>query len=317
MEKTVSTDQPGFMSSLPSPRSPSSLLFSRSFCLSVGGITLSLSSDDPELELEVEGATKRFLVHHGDPEIDIRAGWGLLSKETFGKKLFDSGHLWQLYADENSFRYHFTSPALGLFPYKIASFDREFTSGRVLFHHPCFPGRKALYPLEYPLDELVFVNLLSMGKGANVHACGVVDSRGNGHLFVGPSGAGKTTMARLWQDEIGVTVLSDDRIILRNHEKNSWMYGTPWHGEAELASPDRVPLTRLYFLKKGSRNELVPLSKPDAAGYLFAYCFPPFYSPQGINFTLGFLLEVVESVPCYELWFVPDNKIVEFVESSL
>ena len=70
-------------------------------------------------------------------------------------------------------------------------------------------------PLEYPLDELLLQGLLARGRGAEIHACGIADGSGRGLLFVGQSGAGKTTMARLWEGERGITVLSDDRIILR------------------------------------------------------------------------------------------------------
>jgi hypothetical protein len=202
---------------------------------------------------------------------------------------------------------------LGPVPYKVASFDREFTSGEVCLHHPYFPLRPPLYPLDYPLDELLLVNLLAQGRGVDVHACGAVDSKGNGHLFVGQSGAGKTTLARLWQNQSGITIFSDDRIILRREGTALWMYGTPWHGEAELASPGRAPITRVYFLSKGIKNELVPLRKSDAASRLFACSFPPFYSREGLDFTLSFLEEVVKKIPCYELRFLPDERAAEFI----
>ncbi len=130
---------------------------------------------------------------------------------------------------------------------------------------------------------------------------------------MGRSGAGKTTIARLWENQPGNTVLSDDRIILRPVENTICMYGTPWHGEADLASPERTPLTGLDFLAKGSKNEIVPLRISDAIGRLFTCSFPPFYSQQGLDFTLSFHEEIVGTVPCYELKFLPDEKVLEFI----
>jgi hypothetical protein len=286
------------------------------FLLRIGGIIISLHSDDPDLTLAVEGVTKNFLIAEEDSLVKIRARRSDLNGELGGEKIFDSGALWQLYSDNHSYRFHFTSPVLGPIPYKMARFNREFTSGEVYFHHPCFPPSKSFYPLDYPLDELLLVNLLARGRGVEVHACGVVDSKGNGHLFVGQSGAGKTTMARLWQDEPGIRVLSDDRIILRKDGNGFLMYGTPWHGEAELASPDRAPLKKVYFLDKGIENKIVPMKKSDAATRLFACSFPPFYSQQGIDFTLTFLSELVQSIPCYELRFLPDRKVLKMVMSN-
>ena len=283
------------------------------FLLNIADFIIALLCDDPELRVTLEGATEKFLVAEADPDVRIQARWKDLSEKTGGEKIFDSGGLWQLYDEGLSYRFHFTSPTLGPVPYKVASFDREFTLGEVCLHSPYFPLRPLIYPLEYPLDELLLVNLLARGRGVDVHACGAVDSKGNGHLFVGQSGAGKTTMARLWQNQSGITLFSDDRIILRQGGTTLWMYGTPWHGEAELASPGRAPITRVYFLSKGSKNELLPLRKSDAASRLFACSFPPFYSREGLDFTLSFLAEVVKNIPCYELRFLPDERAVEFI----
>src|SRR5207237_1133299 len=78
-------------------------------------------------------------------------------------------------------------------------------------------------PLEYPLDELLITNWLSCGRGVEVHACGLVDRESGGHLFLGHSGAGKSTTTLLWKKLRDVRVLSDDRIILRKHATDIWM----------------------------------------------------------------------------------------------
>ena len=288
-------------------------LSSHRFFLRIAGLVIDVLSDDRELRLRVEGAGNSFLVSPTDSDIKVLARWGDLSSERRGEKIFDSGALWQVYSENTSYQFYFTSTTLGPVPYKIARFDREFTSGEVYLHHPYFTRSQPLYPLEYPLDELLVINLLATGKGAEVHACGVKDSEGDGHLFIGQSGAGKTTLARLWENSPGITVLSDDRIILRREGPSLWMYGTPWHGEAELASSDRTLLKRVYFLSKGIKNELIPLRATDAAGRLFACSFPPFYSQQRLDRTLTFLVEVAETVPCYELRFLPDEKVLELI----
>jgi hypothetical protein len=190
---------------------------------------------------------------------------------------------------------------------------RSFTFGEVHLHRHYFPQDRSVYPLEYPLDELLMIHLLSGGKGVQVHACAVIDSLGNGLLFAGQSGAGKTTLAKLWRQEGEVVILNDDRIILRHTGGTLWMYGTPWHGEAGFAHPARVPLRRIYFLRHGQKNEIVSLQPAEAVGRLFAHSFPPFYSLAGLDFTLGFFEEVVTAVPCDDLRFLPDQRVIEFI----
>ncbi len=194
--------------------------------------------------------------------------------------------------------------------------NKDFSRSEVLLHRTYFDTNQPVYPLEYPLDELHFINFLSLGRGVEVHACGVIDSKGQGHLFVGQSGAGKTTIARIWQNEPDVTILSDDRIVLRKVRNKIWMYGTPWHGEAGLASPARSPLTRIYLLRHGQENELIHQNMVEALSRLFACSFVPFYNPKALDFTLGFFEEVVKAVPSYEFRFKPDKGVVELIQEN-
>jgi hypothetical protein len=300
------------------------LPFSLMPLLRIADLTIALTSKDPALTPQIAGATTQFLVREAepddaDPDVRVRATWGNLSKLTAGTKLFDSHGLWQLYAANGSLRFQFTSPTLGPLPYKVASFDPAFTAGEVCLHRPYFPPSRAANPLEYPLDELLMIHLLAAGRGVEIHACGVVDSGGQGYLFTGQSGAGKTTMARLWQKAEGAggaLILSDDRIILRKIDGTVWIYGTPWHGEAELSSPARAPLKGVYLLRQGQSNKLVSLRPSDAAARLLACSFPPFYHSGGLDFTLGFFEQLVGAVPCHELWFTPDERVVAFVRDS-
>jgi len=153
-----------------------------------------------------------------------------------------------------------------------------------------------------------------MREGAETHACGILNPSGEAYLFAGQSGAGKTTMARLYQKTNQVKILSDDRIVLRRKNHGIWMYGTPWHGEAELASPEKGRLTKIFFLRHGEKNRLVPLGKAEAVSRLFTSCFPPFYHQQAIEFILAFFDEVVKTIPCYELTFFPDERVAGFID---
>jgi len=89
------------------------------------------------------------------------------------------------------------------------------------------------------------------------------------------------------------------------------MYGTPWHGEAGIADPGRGLPKGVYILRD-EKNNLVPLPGAAAVEQLFPCSFVPFYSREGLNFTLGFLERVTKGFPCYQLSFVPDKRVVEF-----
>ncbi len=280
----------------------------------IADITTTVVSLDPSLTMKAEGAIGKFLVNGVEPEMKFQTRLAnLFDLSPSGKMVFDSGSSWRLFQEDDTYTFQLQSRAIGPAPYKIAKIDKDFTMGEVLFHRPYMTSGKAIYPLEYPLDELLFINRLALGKGVEVHACGVVNSEGDGHLFLGQSRAGKTTTARLWGDEPDVTILSDDRIALRKIDGKLWMYGTPWHGEAGFSAPTRVPLKKVYFLEKGQKNELLPKGAAESIGRLIACSFPPFYNPDAVDFMLVFFEEVVKTVPCYELRFMPDKRVIGLV----
>jgi hypothetical protein len=284
--------------------------------IKIADITIGVTSSDPELNIELEEEIVRFAMPEANPDLSVEAYWGTLNGKDKGQKVFDSGGAWQLYQKENSYWFHCTAPEFGDVPYKIARLDPDFSHGQIFLHRPFFETRKAVYPLQYPLDELFILNLLSQGRGAEVHACGIVDANGDGYLFVGQSGAGKTTMARSWEKESGTVILSDDRIILRQEDSQIWMYGTPWHGEAELASASKARLKQIYFIHYGRKNALKPKSAIEAAANLFSCSFPVFYSPSGLEFTLDFYGRVANAIPCNDLSVVPGREIISFIRKK-
>jgi hypothetical protein len=289
----------------------------RSIFLSIAGIKIALKSTDTTMKLGVTGAANLFLTEEGASDATLSAAWGLLEDEELGQPLFDSGALWKLYRGaDDGFTLRFATPYLGERPYKLARFNHNFTEGEVLLHRPFFAADSVAYPLEYPLDELWLLNLLARGRGVELHCSGVRDERGRGFLFVGQSGAGKTTMSRLWEAEPGVEILSDDRIVLRRLEDGRYcMYGTPWHGEAELSSPSSAPLNSIFFLRHGERNQLRDLNRAEASARLFSCSFPTYYDAAGLDFTLQFFEALTGAVPCRELSFVPEREAVDLLRS--
>lgn len=283
--------------------------------VTIAGITTAIASCEPDLDLAVEGPTARFLDRTAEPDIRLQAAWDVPDRRSRGEKLFDSGGVWQLFRDGDQLVFHLTSPKFGALPYKTAIFSADFTTGVVHLRRSCVEEGRPLYPLEYPLDELLITNWLALGRGVEVHACAVVDQSGEGYLFAGHSGDGKTTMARHWCHDKGVRVLSDDRIVLRKIDNQIVMYGTPWHGDEPLASPGCAPLTRGFFLRHASRHETIPITGAHAVARLFACSFPPFFSADGLDFTVSLLTAITQLVPFCELGFVPDRAVVDFLRA--
>jgi hypothetical protein len=273
-----------------------------------GGMPIALDSEHQPFVLTTAGKAAC--------DIELEVSWADQLKSPPAPPAFASGGLWSAFKESTGTKFYFSSSALGAAPYKAAWFDQSFSRGHVVLNRFSFPLGGMVFPLEYPIDELVMMHRLSLGEGVELHALGLADQDGRGYLFLGHSGAGKSTTARLWMGKPGVRLLSDDRIIVRKIDGQFWMFGTPWHGDAGVASPARAALSKIFFLQQAPSNELLAMRPAKAAAELFARSFVPHYLDQSLQFTLDFLDELTRNVPCAFFRFTPTENAVEAIRHA-
>ena len=320
---TIATPDQGLLAT---PFAPSVAPCRSQFC--IGDVSVQLVTDCRE-DAELGSSLQPFSVEMGVPDIRIRIERIASLQQSRSRMLFDSGSIWRLYEDEAGFQFDFNVPIVGERPYKRLLVDRNFRRATIQTNEDCFevfPPAKD--PLGYPLDELLIMHRLTQERAIELHGVGMVGPDGASNLFVGHSGAGKSTTARLWTSLHNVQILSDDRIIVREdtvrEEKmrqgklrpkapQIFMYGTPWHGEAHYALPQRAPLQRVFVLEHGHGNALTRLTRSQMVAELFARSFVPFHTHDYVDSALSFLEQVADTVPCYRYSFEPDERAVERV----
>jgi hypothetical protein len=238
----------------------------------------------------------RLLLHHGIPDTVV------------GEKVFDSPPIWTLYR-ENGKSLIRLFPEIDdvqrtlFFPHHLKRADLYFADNCTRFIDPFFG----------PTMELLLIHYLAQGRGVILHACGIV-IEDRGMLFLGKSGAGKSTLARMWDEENGVDILSDDRVIVRKQGHEFRAYGTPWHGEAAFGSPREARLEQIFFLSHGKENSVKDMKGLDPLSHLLTCSFPPLWDSQGMEFTLEFFSQLASQVPCQELSFRPEKRVLALVK---
>ena len=276
----------------------------------VGGISFGVTAAK-NMRLCLEPGILEFETQDSVCDAEIDADWAVNLRFPSHKPLFESRGLWSAFHEGDGTAFYFRTDFLGDAPYKYAWFNHNFTRGRVHLLKRYFDAEIPVYPLEYPLDELLMIHRVSRGEGAEVHACGVLMPDGVGRLFVGHSGAGKSTTSRLWLAREGVCVLSDDRIVLRMEDGKPRMYGTPWHGDAGLAAQASGPVDRIYLLEHSPVNRITSLDPARAAAELFARTFVPHHSATSLRHTLEFLETLTAKVPVSRFEFLPTDSAIE------
>jgi len=310
----------------------------------VGGVSVQVGGHSPD-DVALFPSLTAFRADGCRSDIRLRIEWVESLGVPAGRGLFDSGSVWRLREDGAGFVFDFSSSIVASQPYKRLVVDREFRRAKLqMSKESLVSAGRPVSPLEYPLDELLIMHRLTQEKAIELHGCGIVRADGIGNLFVGHSGAGKSTTTRLWTAREDVEVLSDDRIIVRRDEKKQVphrrcapvrndrgnlarndsgnsarddrtirMYGTPWHGEAMYASPNSAPLARIFILEHGHGNVITRLSPSQAVAELFARAFVPFHRHEYVESALNFLEEVVAEIPVYRYAFEPNEAAVSAV----
>ncbi len=292
----------------------------RHLVLEIARIGLEVRTADPAIRLVAEPAHVPFLTEASVEDcasVLLGPASGRAARRQPGKTLFDTGSVWRLEEVGEQRLLTFRSPIFGREPYLAVEFDREYTrgEGETLVGGPVL-SEGELHPFVYPFDEVVFLARLSRGRGVLVHACGLALG-GRGVLFLGTSGAGKSTTARLWKERGGVTILSDDRIVIRAEGDGYRIFGTPWHGEAGWETPASARLDAVFILDQAPRNRLQELAPSNAVAQVMVRAFPAMWDQQGLEFAVRFLARLAERVPVRRLQFLPDRTAVDCVLSTL
>jgi hypothetical protein len=283
--------------------------------LRIADISIGLEAENRAMEVAFCDTHAAFVTESARPEIEIRAAWSELSPAAAATcdQVFDAGGAWRLARSNGSYVLNFFTPLRGQVPYKRLTASCDWSRGRVELHRAFYNADQPVRPFDYPLDELLLVHYLSQRSGVIVHGCGIVDETGAGYLFVGHSGAGKTTTALLWNGLPGVTILSDDRIVLRRSEGRVLMHGTPWHGESRLSAPGSTELKAIFLLEQGPTNEFFPVRPAEAAADLVARSFLTYHDAAGMASVISLFDQIVADVPCLRFSFIPGPAAVDAV----
>lgn len=252
----------------------------------VGDVPVALSTGDPALAAVLQQRFHRFLTPSAAPafHFDISV---IPDDDEDGDRDEDlqvrsEGGLWRL--RRGDFR---------------AEWDPETRRGWI--HQRLSP-----YAADSVL-RIVHTLLLSRERGFLLHASSVVRN-GRAFLFTGPSGAGKTTIARLAPAD--AVVLTDEISYVRRVGDRYMAYGTPFAGElSDSGEPISAPVAALFGLAWASDPVREPLAEGAAVQILMRNMLFFAADPALTGHLLDTACDFAGAVPAFRLAFAPDARV--------
>lgn len=192
-------------------------------------------------------------------------------------------------------------------PYLWAEPDADF--GRVAIW-PEPEGGRQMPPLLHPVDRVLWMGVLAHRGGFIVHSCGW-SCGGRALLFPGVSGAGKTTLCRQLMAGGQGSILSDDRVVVREGADGFRACGTPWPGDAKQARNKSAPLAGICFIEKSPEHRVESIPPAAAFRKLLEAASVPWFSAELRDRVLPLAERLVAAVPAYRLGFHPDPGVLQ------
>lgn len=119
---------------------------------------------------------------------------------------------------------------------------------------------KYVEPSLWHMLMLLPFSRLMMEKGTLVMHASYICHRGEGILFSGPSGIGKSTQAGLWAKYRGAREINGDRVLITPGEDGSIVASHYLSGTSGVCNNVTSPLKAIVMLEQAEENAILPVS---------------------------------------------------------
>ena len=140
-----------------------------------------------------------------------------------------------------------------------------------------------------------------------------------GYLFLGHSGTGKSTHARMWLEAFeDAWLLNDDNPILRVMEDGEVrVYGSPWSGKTPCYNNAYARVGGIVKLSQAPHNKIRTLSLPEAYAYMLSSASGLKMEKQMADCMYETIKHVITHVKCYHLACLPNTEAAEVAQRGV
>ena len=144
-----------------------------------------------------------------------------------------------------------------------------------------------------------------------------VKTGGRAILFSAPSGTGKSTQARLWEQYAGARIVSSDRTIVRRIDGRFVTSGFPVDGSEPILDPGIIPLGAVVLLRQGTENRAERIPAGQALAFLMEQTALNRWDGAGMTQAMLFWSDLLAECPAILLTCRPDEGAVRCLQDAL
>ena len=146
----------------------------------------------------------------------------------------------------------------------------------------------------------------------------VTRHKGMANLFFGVSGTGKSTHSRLWHQYVpGCDLMNDDNPVIRIHDGQAVVYGSPWSGKTLCYRNVSAPIRALVRLEQAPENRIHRLSGLQAYASVLAASSSIRWNSAIMDGIVRSVETLAMNVPCFRLECRPDQEAVELCKNTI
>ena len=190
-------------------------------------------------------------------------------------------------------------------------FTVEVTQQMIDYEAETVPGLSVAVYESSAIYRQICLKILESYDGIFFHGSSLA-AHNKAYIFTAPSGVGKSTHTRMWREIFGdkVTMINDDKPIIRNIGGTYFVYGTPWTGKHELGNNIKVPLDGICFLNRGKDNFIEKINGLDNLSKALIQTILP-RDKELMNKLINFLEKMLSEVNTYKMECNISHKAAE------
>ena len=155
-----------------------------------------------------------------------------------------------------------------------------------------------------------------MRDGLPLHAS-LVEKDGFGVIFLGPSGMGKSTQAKLWEKYLGADFLIGDRPGLRKIGDKWYGFGMPWDGKDAIYRQDSVPVRALVWLEQAKENRITPMNPVQVMSVMLKQAMMPVWDDMAMDGATALMGALAQELPMVHLRCLPDEAAARLTYDTI